>query len=156
MSAKPMARSRGSTAVSMNLRSSGSASIRAVCGLGTRTRSTSSALHLSAVMTRRRSARCAWASTTPSKMCRRIVRYRRPRGRQRQPQPPRLRLLENVMTDGDVLRHEAGGVNENSLLRPLASGLRSRYHFVDFAVKLPAREDAVINHLAEGRHQVVH
>ena len=45
-----MARRRGATAVPMKVRSCGSASISAVCGLGTRTRSTSSALQRSAVM----------------------------------------------------------------------------------------------------------
>src|SRR6516164_11131951 len=49
----------------------------------------------------------------------------------------------------DVLRHEAGGVNQNPLVVALPTFLLTRYQLVDLAIKLSARELARLDHAPE-------
>ncbi len=137
-----MARRRGSTTVcSMKVRSSGSASMSAVCGLGARTRSIRAS---PAPLLRDEAADFG-------ELCFQVQRaLLRSTGRgQRDPEAPRLRLLVNIVADGDVLGNEPGGA-EDALVRPLPALLGAGHDLVDFAVELVADEEsAAIHHLAE-------
>src|SRR6202171_4490483 len=75
----------------------------------------------------------------------------RPSMRRRQPDPeaPVERIAIQEVCQRNVLRHKAGGMDQNPLVIALPTGLRARHQLVNFAVKLLAREQAGLDHAPE-------
>src|SRR5262245_23590491 len=65
------------------------------------------------------------------------------------PEPSFERTAIQEMCQRHVLRYESGGVNENPLFIALAPLLRAGDELVNFAVQLPARELALLDHALE-------
>src|SRR6185437_4537035 len=137
ISAKPMARSRGATALAMNSLSSGSSSRSSVCGLGTRTSSIKSCFARSREMRASRSFLMSAASI--GLFC------------ARQPNPAAFldRALIDEVRECNVLRNQPRGVNENPLVVAVAPFLLAGNEFVYLGVKLIAGKQARFDRVSE-------
>src|SRR5215470_510137 len=71
--------------------------------------------------------------------------------RRRQPNPQALfeRTAVQEVCQRHVLRHKPGGVDEDALIIALAALFRAGHELVDFAVELPVREQAALDHALE-------
>src|SRR6266540_4787764 len=133
-----MARRRGSIAALMKSLSRRSPSSSLVCGLGTFTSAISSSLARSREMRASSSALMAAASIG---------------SRARRRQPDAAAFLERAaieeMRQRDVLRDQAGGVDQDALVVALAALLLSGHHLVDLGMELLAREQAGLDRAPE-------
>src|SRR5262245_42017332 len=149
-SAIPISGRRGATAVSMNARNLGSASMRSVSGLGTRASAISSALARCAVIAAPTARRGSSSLSDIGGSLRLAGR------RQADAAAERLRLRENVIRERDVVGDEAGRMAEDSLVGACAAGLRASGNLLDFRMHAGAPELAFLHHRGEHRHAHVH